>query len=83
MAARTLSRYDGLTLAALAAVAVLGVPQPSIGAWFVLTVAVAALLLWGLTRLLLLAASRLSTEAASPCALPSPTCTAQAHPHRG
>ena len=30
----------------------LGVPRPGIGAWFVLTVAAAALLLWGLTRLL-------------------------------
>jgi putative ABC transport system permease protein len=49
----------GIAVAALAAVAVLGVPQPRIGAWFVLTVAVAALLLWGLTRLLLLGASRL------------------------
>ena len=48
-----------VAVAALAGVAILGVPQPSIGAWFVLTVAVAALLLWGLTRLLLLAASRL------------------------
>ena len=49
----------GVAVLALAAVAILGVPQPAIGAWFVLTVAVAALLLWGLTRLLLLAASRL------------------------
>ncbi len=48
-----------VAVATLAGVAILGVPQPSIGAWFVLTVAVAALLLWGLTRLLLLAASRL------------------------
>jgi putative ABC transport system permease protein len=49
----------GVAVAALAGVAILGVPQPTIGAWFVLTVAVTALLLWGLTRLLLLAASRL------------------------
>ena len=49
----------GLALLGLIAVAILGVPQPRIGAWFVLTVAVAALLLWGLTRLLLLGASRL------------------------
>ncbi len=49
----------GVAVAALAAVAIMGVPQPHIGAWFVLTVAVAALLLWALTRLLLLAASRL------------------------
>jgi putative ABC transport system permease protein len=43
---------------ALAGVAVAGVPQPAIGAWFVLTVVVAALLLWGLTRLILLLARR-------------------------
>jgi putative ABC transport system permease protein len=45
-------------VAALAAVAILGVPQPEIGSWFVLTVAVAVVLLWGLTRLVLLAARR-------------------------
>ena len=42
----------------LVALAVLGVPQPTIGAWFVLTVAVAVLLLWGLTKLVVLAARR-------------------------
>ena len=56
---RTYLATLGVAVLALAAVAILGVPQPSIGAWFVLTVAVAALLLWGLTRLLLLGASRL------------------------
>ncbi len=48
-----------LAVAALAGVAVLGVPRPGIGAWFVLTVAAAALLLWGLTLLLTLGARRL------------------------
>ena len=45
-------------MAALAAVAAFGVPQPAIGGWFVLTAAVAALALWGLTRLLVMAARR-------------------------
>ena len=40
------------------ALAIVGVPQPAIGAWFVLTVVVAAGLLWGLTRLVVLAARR-------------------------
>ena len=48
-----------LAVAALAAVAALGVPQPAIGGWFVLTAAVAAVALWGLTRLLVLGARRL------------------------
>jgi putative ABC transport system permease protein len=43
---------------ALAAIAIAGVPQPSIGAWFVLTVVGAVLLLWGLTRLVILLARR-------------------------
>jgi putative ABC transport system permease protein len=47
----------GLALA-LTAIAVLGVPQTSIGAWFVLTVAVAVLLLWGLTRVVVALARR-------------------------
>lgn len=47
-------------VATLVAIAVLGVPQPSIGAWFVLTVVVAVALLWGLTRLVILAARRLA-----------------------
>ncbi|MEK0085481.1 ABC transporter permease [Benzoatithermus flavus] len=42
----------------LAGIAIISVPQPGIGAWFVLTVAAAALLLWGLTRLILLGARR-------------------------
>lgn len=46
-------------LAALVAIAVLGVPQPAIGAWFVLTLVVAACLLFGITRLVILAARRL------------------------
>ena len=50
----------GVAVAGLAALAMLGVPQPAIGAWFVLTVLVAAVLLWGLTRLVLLAAGRLA-----------------------
>ena len=48
-----------LAVAALAAVAALGVPQPAIGGWFVLTAAVAAVALWGLTQLLVLGARRL------------------------
>jgi putative ABC transport system permease protein len=43
---------------ALAGIAVLGVPQPEIGGWFVLTVVAAAILLWGLTRLVVLVARR-------------------------
>lgn len=43
---------------ALVAIAVLGVPQPEIGGWFALTVVVAAFLLWGLTRLVMLLARR-------------------------
>lgn len=45
-------------VAALVALAVGGVPQPRIGAWFVLTVVVAVMLLWGLTRLVVLTARR-------------------------
>lgn len=52
-----LAALGGLA-AALAGTAVLGVPQPSIGAWFVLTVLASALLLWGLTRLVVLLARR-------------------------
>ena len=73
-----------LAVAALAALAILGVPQPAIGAWFVLTVVVAAVLLWGLTRLV--AARRppaCRIAAASPCAWRSPTCTGPARPRRG
>lgn len=48
----------GAGIAALMALAILGVPQPEIGAWFVLTTVVASVLLWGLTRLVLMAARR-------------------------
>ena len=50
----------GVAVAGLAALAMLGVPQPVVGAWFVLTVLVAAVLLWGLTHLVLLVAGRLA-----------------------
>ena len=50
----------GLAVAGLVALAVVGVPQPVIGAWFVVTVVVAAVLLWGLTRLVLMAAGRIA-----------------------
>lgn len=49
-----------LGVLALVLVAVLGVPQPRIGAWFVLTTLAAAGLLWGLTRLVVLAARHLA-----------------------
>ncbi len=45
-------------VAALVALAIAGVPQPTMGAWFVLTVVVAVALLWGLTRLVVLTARR-------------------------
>ena len=47
-------------VATLVALAIVGVPQPTIGAWFVLTVIVAVALLWGLTRLVVLAARRVA-----------------------
>ncbi|MFL5338388.1 MAG: ABC transporter permease [Geminicoccaceae bacterium] len=50
----------GLGIAGLVALAIVGVPQPVIGAWFVVTVVVAAVLLWGLTRLVLMAAGRIA-----------------------
>ena len=53
LAAAALSGAAGLAVAGLAGVAIIGVPQPVVGAWFVATVAVAAILLWGLTRLVL------------------------------
>lgn len=52
-----LAAMGGLVLA-LAAIAVAGVPQPKVGAWFVLTVVAAVLLLWGLTRVVTLLARR-------------------------
>ena len=47
-------------VATLVALAIVGVPQPTIGAWFVLTVIVAVALLWGLTKLVVLAARRVA-----------------------
>ena len=47
-----------LIVAALALVAAFGVPQPMIGGWFVLTAGLAALALWGSTRLLVMGARR-------------------------
>lgn len=49
----------GLAVLALALVAIVGVPQPRIGAWFALTALAASVLLWGLTRLILRLARRL------------------------
>lgn len=54
---------------ALTAIAIAGVPQPSIGAWFVLTVAVAIVLLWGLTRLIVLLARRFAHRGGFPLRL--------------
>ena len=84
LAAPALSRCCWrLAVAALVALAIVGVPQPGIGAWFVLTVAVAAVPALGpdpAGRARAPGASRIA--AASPCGWRSPTCTGRARPRR-
>lgn len=65
---RYLAALGALALA-LAALAVAGVPQPRVGAWFALTVAAAILLLAGLTRLVVLLARRAGSRGSFPLRL--------------